>query len=293
MNTIHTKVGGQRRFRMGIAALVSALAVVGGTSVVAATPASANETVTNDISAQPAEGSMSDFSYANTVQMGRNIVATADFVMPQSPITFSWSDSTTGLSGTVPPVSSPSPGDEQATATITGIPASECGRTLKVEASGQFEVLSDIGQSIGFQQASGFVYYTEDCGPAVWTTSNSSGSVTGFAGDGFTPGGQVAVSGTGPSLLPSLHCVFTVHGPSCTAAPWGESVSATTQSNGLRCSAFPFRCVSYVVRAGGQISGTFPKPIPGCDTSPDNFTAVDLSTDVSASGVAGTAGCLR
>ncbi len=293
MNTIQKKGGGQRLFRMGIAALVSALAVVGGTSVVVATPASASGPATNDIWAQPAEGSTSDFSYANAVQMGRNIVATADWVMPQSPVTFSWSDSTTGLSGTMPPVSSPSPGDEQATAMITGIPASECGRTLRVEASGQFEVLSDIGLSMGFQQASGFVNYTEDCGPEVWTTSTSNGSATGFAGDGFTPGGQVAVSGTGPSLLPSLHCVPSIHGLYCTAVPWGESVTATTQTSGLYCSTSPLRCFRYVVRGGGQISGTFPKPIPGCDTRPDNFTAVDLSTDVSASGVAGTAGCLR
>ncbi len=292
--TTHTKGSGRRRFGLVNAALVSALAAVGGTLVIAATPAFATPIfaytpmqpyIASD-SGLMVGAAAGDFSYTSTgAPMARNVFVQADSVAPSSAVTFSWRDATAGGLWQQGPTSTSyalGPG-YSAGATITDIPSSACGHTLQVEATGQ------TGETDGSGTPSYSPLYSfttppdsivENCGPAVWLTSTGS-YYTGIAGDGFTPGGQVDVKGTGPNLS-SLRCVSSIRGLHCTVAPWIESVTATRTSFRLSCS-LRYGCHSFVAQGGSEISATFPTPIAVCGAGPDYITAIDLSTSVSTS----------
>lgn len=310
MNSIiHTK-GIGRRLRLGIVA-VSALAVVGGSSVIAAMPAFAatpmgvsiwNDGLMVDGSAGWTGVQGPDFSYTSTgAPMARNIAVLLGSVAPNSTVTFSWRDETSGAGWQQGAVStsvaqSGLPNYYLASALMTNIPASTCGHTLQLEASGETGVYGSAGPDYStlYPVTTSPTTIVESCGPVSWLTE-SGDTATGFAGDGFTPGGKVTITGTGPDLSPES-CLTVLGRTTCVSFPWTDSVTATTTIFRLNCVATGplglIRCFSSVAQGGGYVSVTFPKPIPLCSENVDNYTAVDLSTDLSVTGSAGGA-CLN
>jgi hypothetical protein len=309
MNPKNThKKGSSRNLRLGVAGLVSAFAVIGSTLGVAATPAFAaspmpvsilNSGLMVDGSAAGTSVSGPDFSYTPAgASMARNVAVTMGFVAPNTTVTFSWRDETSGGSWQQGPVSTSVaeqglPSYNLASAVMTNIPASTCGHTLQLEAAGETGVYGTAGPNYStlYPVTTPPTTIVESCGPALWLTE-SSGTATGVAGDGFTPGGQVTVSGSGPQLSPE-HCITLMNRTTCVAWPWNDSVTATTTTFRLNCTTVGGpRCYTSVAQPGGDISVTFPNPIQLCSGNVNNYSAVDVSTDLSATGSAGNT-CLE
>ena len=278
-----------RRMRLGIAGLLSTLTVVGGTLALGATTASAAypaQTVQANL--VEGQGAGNDFSYTAAGQpMARNVSVSADDFDPNTAVSVTWSDAIGGSQSVTSMTAGPpnSEGTTTASTTITGIPSSACGRTLQLTFQGSAGVVVfDPNYEIDYSTPNPVqqtTTVTENCGPQVWLTGGNNGSYAGFAGDGFTPGGQVAVSGSGPDLT-SQRCMILDGRSTCSSRPWIQMVTATTTIFRFVCFGFPgLRCYSVIAQGGGSISVTFPKPTPACGGA-DSFTAFDSSTGLSA-----------
>jgi hypothetical protein len=292
--------GIRRRVRLGLAGLVSAFAVIGGTLGIAATPAFAATPLYFGVSVGIMVGGSAtsfgvagpDFSYTSTGQpMARNIGVYLYNLAPNSTASIAWRDETVGGSwqsgtSTTNEVAW-SPGFYGASAVIEDIPSSTCGHTLQIEATGETGIWVPPAlpnYSTLYPVTSSPASVVEHCGPSVWISGSSGGYATALAGDGFTPGGQVAISGTGPDLS-HMFCYFRLGGRYCVTIPWSKTVTATTTRLGLHCVSGPLpgpHCWRYVTQAGGSISVALPKAVLPCGGA-DNVNIVDLSTNLAVS----------
>jgi hypothetical protein len=169
--------------------MVAVVAAAGATFALGAAPALATTLIQpNPISAyiETGYGALNDFSYTSTHgQMARNLKVYASLWAPNSTVTYSWKDVTTGggwnAGGSVTNLIGWD-------STITGIPRSTCGHLLEVQASGKTGVYGPNGADYStLYPVTETTQVAMNCGPQVWLSSS------GIEGDGFTPSGQVNI----------------------------------------------------------------------------------------------------
>ena len=271
--------GMRRSVRIGTAGLVSAIAVLGGTLGIAATPAFANAVLQPGIISSLQVGTAYDFSYtANGQQMARNIDLQAGWFAPNTTVHFSWRDATNGGPWVAGPSSTATVPSSLASyyaitnvVPVTAIPSSACGHTLQIEGQGKTGTYNGLDYTTAnysaLYPATASATIIDDCGPKVWLTA------TGIAGDGFTPGGPASIMTFGRSTSANQM------GPMLT---W-QSTPATKQTNGLRCFRrnVGFSCVVVVLVPGGLVNITNPLTTSDSFCSGETYEGYDPSTNLS------------
>jgi hypothetical protein len=260
-----------RRFvHIGLATM-SAMFVTAGAVLTTSVPAFADSTIIPWGSASVQVGSTGDFSYTLAgQQMARNVNVSAALFAPMQPVSVRWHDATTNGPWSSP-VSAVSYEDGTygypiASTTLSGIPASSCGDTIEVSASGETgtwpssTVQWPLNYSTLVPTSIDFTI-VEDCGPAIAAVSNASGTTT-FFGDGFGAGQAVWVWVSGPS--------GDVMAPT--------EVKASTEQKALRCfgGMTGIHCMTVVKVPPGDVSVTASSAFVCGDTVDAGFPHLEI-----------------